>query len=598
MKSAKKIGGVPHGTFLKGIKTIFKYLKPHWKIISMLIFFGLINATAQAFVPLVAGKIFDYIISLAKNTFAPIMPVFEVIAVWLLLQLTSNIIGWRSNFTNFKIAATLEGEYTAKGLGKLLEMPMYFHADQKQGDIVDRINSAANWLNDVVDNVLLDLLPSFLSVIVALIITLFINLQLTLILLMAILIYIFIFWNAAPALIKLQKKAQRAFSTAYGHAWDTLQNIKEVKQASTEKKEQKLIRRNFIKRAAQFWVNINAVSQKLDFSQKTLVTLTQFSIFVSSVFLVRNGTITPGELVAFNGYAAMVFGPFVLLGQNWRMIQRGIVSIVRAEGILNLPTEIYEPKNAVAPKKLKGDVTFDDVYFSYKNSKETLKGISFKAKAGEKIALVGESGVGKTTIIDLISGFYFPQKGRILIDGTNTRKMNLEKYRSRIAVVPQEPTLFNNTVKKNILYGNSNKSEKEIISAAKDAHADEFIQSFPKKYNQVVGWKGIKLSVGQKQRIAIARAFLRNPDILILDEPTSALDAKSEHLIKQSLQKLIAGRTTFIIAHRLSTIREADNILVLKDGKIVEQGKHKDLVKINGGVYKNLYDLQTGLSAQ
>jgi ABC-type multidrug transport system fused ATPase/permease subunit len=223
-----------------------------------------------------------------------------------------------------------------------------------------------------------------------------------------------------------------------------------------------------------------------------------------------------------------------------------------------------------------------------------LKGISFHARAGQKIALVGESGVGKTTIIDLLSGFYFPQKGKILIDGIDIKKMNLRNYRSRIGIVPQEPTLFNDTIEANIRYGNPGKSAEEMVTACREAYAQDFIEAFPKKYKKIVGWRGVKLSIGQKQRIALARAFLRSPDILVLDEPTSALDAKSEHLIKASLEKLMAGRTTFIIAHRLSTVREVDLILVLKDGAIVEQGTHDALVQVPGGIYRGLYEMQTG----
>ena len=226
-----------------------------------------------------------------------------------------------------------------------------------------------------------------------------------------------------------------------------------------------------------------------------------------------------------------------------------------------------------------------------------MNGISFTVNPGEVVAVVGESGVGKTTIIDLISGFYFPQNGKILIDGIDIKKMNLTKYRSRIAVVPQEPTLFNDTVEANIIDGHTGRSREEMINAAKEAHAHEFIESFPKKYKQVVGWRGIKLSVGQKQRIALARAFLRNPDMLLLDEPTSALDAKSEHLIKASLRKLTESRTTFIIAHRLSTVREVDTVLVLKNRTIVESGSHEELIKIPNGVYRSLYELQTGFSS-
>ncbi len=176
------------------------------------------------------------------------------------------------------------------------------------------------------------------------------------------------------------------------------------------------------------------------------------------------------------------------------------------------------------------------------------------------------------------SGFYFPQKGHILVDGIDIEELNLKEYRSRIGTVPQEPTLFNDTIEANIRYGNPGKSHEEMVAACKDAYAQEFIEAFPKKYKTIVGWRGVKLSIGQKQRIALARAFLRSPDILVLDEPTSALDAKSEHLIKASFEKLMQGRTTFIIAHRLSTVREADLILVLKNGEIVEQGNHAALM--------------------
>ena len=234
--------------------------------------------------------------------------------------------------------------------------------------------------------------------------------------------------------------------------------------------------------------------------------------------------------------------------------------------------------------------------FAYgKKHKLILNNINFEVASGETVALVGESGVGKTTLIDLISLYFPPSSGEILIDGHNGRRLDLKFLRGAIAVVPQEPSLFNDTIKNNIKYGNFEASDEEIIEAARLAHCREFIEKFPEQYNQIVGWRGIKLSTGQKQRITIARAFLRNPKILILDEPTSALDAKSEKFIQESLEKLMKGRTTFIIAHRLSTVRKADKILVLHEGKITEQGKHEELIQVPNGVYRNLYELQIGL---
>jgi ABC-type multidrug transport system fused ATPase/permease subunit len=435
-----------------------------------------------------------------------------------------------------------------------------------------------------------------LSIVIALIITYFINWVLMLVLVAAIIIYAFILWQAVPQLSGLQKKMHRAYNRAYGDAYDALGNVREIKQAATEQQEQKKVHRNFLDRAAQFWVDMNTIFARLTFFQKMVVTLTQLSIFIISIFYVRSGALTPGGLVAFNAYAAMILGPFVILGQNWQVIQNGFVALVRSEKIINTPTEIYEPKGGVAVKKLRGDVAFENVWFSYKGGNNILKGISFHVQPGEKVALVGVSGMGKTTIIDLVSGFYFPQKGRVSVDRTDIRKLNLTAYRSRIGVVPQEPALFNDTAEENIRYGNPGKSREEMITAAKEAHAHTFIEEFPKKYKQLVGWRGIKLSIGQKQRIALARAFLRSPDILVLDEPTSALDARSEQLIKESLRKLMEGRTTFIIAHRLSTVREADRILVLNNGVIAEQGKHEELMKLPNGIYRSLYELQTGFT--
>ncbi len=224
-----------------------------------------------------------------------------------------------------------------------------------------------------------------------------------------------------------------------------------------------------------------------------------------------------------------------------------------------------------------------------------LKNINFQVNPGEVIALVGESGVGKSTLIDLLSGYNFARTGQVLIDSVNIKRLDLKKLRGQIAVVPQEVVLFSDTIETNIKYGNFDASRKEVEEAAKLAHALDFINRMPKKWKQIVGERGYKLSVGEKQRVAIARAILRDPKILILDEPTSALDAKSEKIIQESLEELMKNRTTFIIAHRLSTVRRADKILVFKDGEIVETGQHDELLKIENGVYRHLYELQIGL---
>lgn len=322
--------------------------------------------------------------------------------------------------------------------------------------------------------------------------------------------------------------------------------------------------------------------------------MTQLTVFVFSVRLIEKGVITIGELVALNGYTLMFFGPFVQLGSSWKNLQNGLTALGQAdERVYSKEREIYEPENSAKVAKISGEVEYRNVQYQYEDGKKgVLKNINIHVRPGEVVAFVGESGVGKSTAISLISGYYFPTEGEVLIDGVDTRLYNLHNLRSHIGVVPQEVALFNETIFDNIRYGTFNVSKKMIIQAAKDAHIHDFIQTLPKKYNTLVGERGVKLSVGQKQRVAIARAMLRNPSILILDEPTSALDARTEAVIAKTFKKLMEGRTTFIIAHRLSTVRSADRIFVFKEGKIVETGTHDELIKIEEGEYRHLHDLQ------
>lgn len=586
--------GLERKKFAKGIKIVIKYLKPYKGTILLLAVFGLIGASADALVPLISGRLFDSIIAISKNVAAPLTTALTLVLIWLIIRLISDLFGWRIDSWRNKISTRVHAEYTARGIAYLLQLPMAFHKHRKHGEVTEKINRASNSLDDLINNIVISLAPQFLSIIIALAIAFTINFQLSLILITALIVYIFILWLSLPQLASLQLRMNRAYSKAYGQGYDILNNVQEVKQATTEKFEERRMLTLFVTRAASAWFDVSRIWQKLRGWQRVLITLTQLSIFVFSLYLVKIGQITPGELVAFNGYAAMFFGPFVTLGNNWGTIQNGLISIIKAEEILTLPTEKYQPENAIMLPDIKGKVEFDRVSFGYEKKQKVLNDISFVAKTGEVIALVGKSGIGKTTTADLIQGLYMPASGKIFIDGHDLKTLDLIAYRRQIATVPQEVTLFNDTVLANITYGTPGKSEKEAGEAAKLAHAADFIDSFPKKYKQIVGWRGIKLSTGQKQRIAIARAILRNPKILILDEPTSALDAESEKYIKESLRELMKSRTTFIVAHRLSTIKEANKILVIEKGKITESGRHEELIKKPGGSYRKLYELQVG----
>jgi ABC-type multidrug transport system fused ATPase/permease subunit len=258
-----------------------------------------------------------------------------------------------------------------------------------------------------------------------------------------------------------------------------------------------------------------------------------------------------------------------------------------------IPEKINSTENQNIPK-IKGDVSFENVAFTYPSRKEiqVLKDVNFTAKYGQKIAVVGPSGAGKSTIASLLLRFYDIDGGEILVDGKNIYDYDLETLRGNMSIVPQDVILFGGTIKENIAYGKPDATNEEIILAATQANALNFINGFPEQFETIVGERGVKLSGGQRQRIAIARALLKNPSILILDEATSSLDSESEKLVQEALEILMQGRTSIIIAHRLSTIRNADQILVLDNGKVSEQGTHKELILLENGVYKNLSNLQ------
>lgn len=586
---------------LKSYRLLVKYLKNYKREIYFLGFLGIVFALVDGFVPYIVGRLFDAIISPEIVTLPFVLwsvPLFIVILViWFVVQLFSNTLTWYSQDRNNRLGARIYTDFTAKSFGRLLELPLSFLKNNKLGDIGDRISRTADSLNVIISDVAIDVGPDLLRIIVVFAIVFLINPLLSSFLLLGVLAYIGIMIYVIPKSIKNQRLQQKAWNKAYGDAFDAIHNASTVKQASAENYEKKKLNLNFNSTVYKYWLGQFRIWQGLFYSQRIIITIVQLLIFSFSIYLIQQGKMTIGELVMFNGYSAVLFGPFVRLGNIWKYLENGLVSLERTDKALSTPTEDYHPKNAPEIKELRGVIELKNVFFTYPEKKGyVLKNINIKVNQGHVVALVGESGVGKSTLIDLISGYYFPQKGKVLIDGIDTKKMDLEVLRKYIAVVPQEVILFNDSIKKNIAYGNFSATEAEIQNALKESYSAEFIETFPKKLKQVVGERGVKLSVGQKQRVAIARAILRDPQILILDEPTSALDAKSEKFIQASLESLMKGRTTFIIAHRLSTVRKADQILVFKKGRIVEQGTHKQLIKIPNGVYRELYEFQIGLT--
>jgi ABC-type multidrug transport system fused ATPase/permease subunit len=390
---------------------------------------------------------------------------------------------------------------------------------------------------------------------------------------------------------KLSKKTQSELASANVIVEETLQSINIVKAFTSELTEVLRYRKSLDK--------VVKVALKSATYRGAFISFIIFAMFGGIVAvlwygasLVQEGSMSVGDLLSFVLYTTFIGGSIAGLGDLYGQIQKAIGASERVMEILQEEEEFkIEAKEKI---HLQGAIQFENVKFSYPTRKDVqvLKNLNLSVGAGEKIALVGHSGAGKSTIIQLLMRFYPLGSGQIKVDDQNIESLSITGYRQNIGIVPQEIILFGGSIRENIAYGKPNASDEEIIAAAEKANAWLFIKDFPEGLDTLVGERGVKLSGGQRQRIAIARAILKDPKILILDEATSSLDAESENLVQQALDELMKNRTTIIIAHRLATIRKVDKIFVLKEGQISEQGSHQELLESENGTYSNLVKLQ------
>ena len=469
-------------------------------------------------------------------------------------------------------------------------LSLRFFQSRRVGEILSRMSNDITVIQNALVSIPVAVLRQTITLLGALAIIFYLNWKLTgliLLVLPPLMLFARIF---GKRLRNLSEKVQDKIAHALVVLEEVASSIKIVKSYTREPYEKKRFE-NEIESA--FEQSIGKVRISSSFGPLIL----GLTFLVSTILIwyggqqVMQGTTTPGELAAFFLYALIMAGPIGTFVKIYTQLQETLGAMRRVNEILDTKPLVNSPENPVKLTSLKGHVCFSEVIFGYEDGTPVLNNISFDIHPGKTVALIGPSGAGKSTTVQLLLRFFDPQSGKIQIDGNDLKSLDLESYLSQVALVPQETLLFGGTIRENILYGKLDATDTEIIEASKSANAHEFIVEFSNGYDTLVGEKGTKLSGGERQRIAIARALLKNPKVLVLDEATSALDNQSEMLIQDALEKLMAGRTTFIIAHRLSTVHNADKIIVLDKGKVVESGTHKELMA-NEGLYHHLYTMR------
>ena len=474
-------------------------------------------------------------------------------------------------------------------------LPVAYYDANKTGVLVSRIMSDVEGIRNLIGTGLVEFVGGMLTAVLALIILLRTSALMTLVAFAVMLVFALFLNKAFAAIRPIFRARPKITAEVTGRLTESLGGVRVVKGYHAEEREE--------------GVFASGAQRLLDNVLKTLTTTSLMSLsgvtlmgVVSAVIMflgarqVLAGTMTKGELIAYSAYLVLMVAPVFQIVAIGTQITEAVTGLERTREVLSELKEDQDPKRTVTLGRIDGRVEFVDVQFAYEAKKEVLHGISFVAQPGTVTALVGPSGSGKSTIIGLISAFYTPAAGRVLVDGVDLATARLDSYRTQLGVVLQDTFLFDGTIRENVSYARPGATEQEILAVCRIARVDEFAEGFEKKYDTIVGERGVKLSGGQKQRVSIARAILADPRILILDEATSSLDSESEALIQEGLRYLMRGRTTFVIAHRLSTIRRAEQILVVQEGRILERGTHESLYAAQGR-YFELYNKQHAVEA-
>ncbi|SNS27169.1 ATP-binding cassette, subfamily B, MsbA [Belliella buryatensis] len=487
-------------------------------------------------------------------------------------------------------AQHLIAKLRAKVQRHIIQLPVRFFDNTKTGELVSRIMTDVEGVRNLVGTGFAQMIGGILTAVISLVLLIYISPLMTLYVLVPVIIFGLISLKAFGKIRPIFRERGKINAEVTGRLTETLGGIRVIKGFNAEEQEI----RSFESGVNRLFLNVKASLTATSFvtsSATFLLGLASAGIMGIGGYMIMDEQMTFGDFLAFTLYLGFMIAPIVQMSNIGSQFTEAFAGLDRTEEIMNLTLESSGGNRNIQLPKINGEVLFQNVSFSYEEGKDVLHDISFKAPAGSVTALVGTSGSGKTTIAGIAASFLNPESGKVLIDGVDMQEVTLENFRSQLGVVLQDDFLFEGTIKENILFPRPQATEQDLKSAVKAAHVDEFTDRFEDGLDTLIGERGVKLSGGQRQRIAIARAILADPRILVLDEATSNLDTESEALIQASLRDLMQGRTTFVIAHRLSTIRQADQILVIEQGRIVEQGQHEELISKQGRYYQ-LYTYQ------
>ena len=509
-----------------------------------------------------------------------------------LVYLLNTALTYVVTYWGHMLGINIETDMRRKAFDHLQRLSFRFYDEQKTGHLVGRIAKDLEDIGELAHHGPEDVFIAVMTLVASFVLMLFVNVPLALI---TMAIVPFTGWFTT----RYGGKMTRTWREIYARVGafnarleETIGGIRVVKAFTNEEHERRLFAQdNLAYRATKLEAyRIMALTHS---SSYLSMRLTQLVVMVAGSYFVITESLSAGGFVAFLLLVNVFFRPIQQINQVIELYPRGIAGFKRYLELLSTEPDIVDRPGAIEVEHLRGDIAFEDVHFSYSSHLPVLEGVSLTIAAGETVAFVGPSGAGKTTIASLLPRFYDVDAGRITIDGIDVRDMTLASLRRQIGIVQQDVFLFAGTLGENIAYGRLGAGEDEILAAARRAQLDDLLTQLPKGLDTLIGERGVKLSGGQKQRLSIARIFLKNPPILILDEATSALDTETERAIQQALEELSRGRTTLVIAHRLATIRGADRIVVVDDGRVVEQGRHDELLA-RGGVYRRLHEAQFG----